>query len=276
MAMAVAEVQHSPSVRISRAILAGFIASAAMLLAFAVAYGAASLQASVQLADRPYAATLRKWFQGLTDNVLVDLARPNLYEAMGLYFASGLVWAVVYAAVFEPRLSGPTWRRGLLFSLVPGLFSLVVFLPLLGGGLFGIGLGAGPLPLIGNLLLHAVYGLVLAAMYGPFGDRAVDGRAGPVVGDDTWGMPHVEAGAAWGLARGLGLGGLLGLVGVLTLPVTGEASPLGMHPRWFLIESIMVGGAFGLLLGSLSGLSSSEPPASDDLAPQPIRLPHRD
>jgi hypothetical protein len=244
---------------LSPALLSGFIASAAMLFAFAVAYGAAALQASVALADRPYAATLRQWLHGLTRNVVVDLAGPNLYEATGVFFVGGLVWAVVYAAVFHPRLRGPGWQRGLLFSLVPGLFSLVVFLPLVGGGPFGLGLGAGPFPLIGTLLLHAVYGLVLAAMYGPFGDRPVDGRRGALAGDDAWGMPSAEAGAARGLVGGMALGGLLGLAGLVAPPSGDMASLLGLHPLSFPIAGVLLGGGFGLFLGSLCGLPAGEP-----------------
>jgi hypothetical protein len=255
-----AGVSHPRRDWLSPALLSGFIASAAMLFAFAVAYGAASLQASVALADRPYAATLRQWLHGLTRNVLVDLAGPNLYAATGVFFVGGLVWAVVYAAVFHPRLRGSGWQRGLLFSLVPGLFSLVVFLPLVGGGPLGLGLGAGPFPLVGTLLLHAVYGLVLAAMYGPFGDRPVDGRRGALAGDDVWGMPSAEAGAAKGLAGGMALGGLLGLAGLVAAPAGDIASLLGVHPLSFPIAGVLLGGGFGLFLGSLWGLPGGEPP----------------
>lgn len=53
-----------------------------------------------------------------------------------------------------------------MFSLIPWAFSLVVFLPLVGGGFLGLGLGAGPLPILGNLLLHAVYGVTLGSVLG--------------------------------------------------------------------------------------------------------------
>ena len=34
-----------------------------------------------------------------------------------------------------------------------------------GGGLLGMNIGAGPLPILGNLILHLVYGAVLGSAY---------------------------------------------------------------------------------------------------------------
>jgi hypothetical protein len=244
---------------LSRAILSGFIASVAMALAFALAYGTASLLANVALADRPYTPTLRAWFHGLTNNVLIDLARPNLYAALAVYFTGGLVWAVVYAYVFQPRMAGPDWERGLIFSLVPWVLSLVAFLPLVGGGLLGLGLGAGPFPIVGNFILHAVYGVVLAEVYGPFGDVIVEGELGAPEGDDLWAMPQSESGAAKGLVGGLALGSAVGLTAAILPQVTGGASVLGMNPFAFLLGTALFGAAFGALLGSFAGLSAPAP-----------------
>jgi hypothetical protein len=244
---------------LSRAILSGFIASVAMAIAFTIAYGAASLLASIELADRPYTPTLRAWFHGLTNNVLIDLARPNLYAALAVYLAGGLVWAIVYAYVFHPRLSGADWERGLKFCLVPWALSLVVFLPLVGGGVLGLGLGAGPFPILGNLILHAVYGLVLAEVYGPFGDVIVEGDRGAPEGDDLWALPQSESGAAKGLVGGLAVGSAIGLAAALVPQATGGALVFGMNPFAFLLGTALFGAAFGALLGSFAGLSAPEP-----------------
>ena len=45
---------------------------------------------------------------------------------------------------------------------------MIIFLPLAGGGLLGLGLGAGPLPILGNLLVHLVYGVTLGFLYPAF------------------------------------------------------------------------------------------------------------
>ena len=52
---------------------------------------------------------------------------------------------MLYALLFEPRLAGPGWFRGLMFAVAPSLLSVTVFLPLVGGGLSGAAFDAGPL-----------------------------------------------------------------------------------------------------------------------------------
>src|SRR5438067_3525357 len=187
------------------ALLAGFVASVAMVMAFAVAFVAA-----VILGQLPV-PLLSTWFRGLTSNALIDVAQPNLYAATAIFFVGGLIWALLYGLIFERRLSGPAWQRGVMFAMVPWLFSLLVFMPIVGGGFLGIGLGAGPLPILGNLVLHAVYGAVLGTVWG---------SAESVIDDPRW-LPYAEdlqagrlseAGAARGMLVGLAAGGVRGIV----------------------------------------------------------------
>jgi membrane protein DedA with SNARE-associated domain len=80
-------------------------------------------------------------------------------------FLGGLVWAVIYAHV-APRLpAAPSWLRGLLFSLLPLAFSTLVWLPLLGAGFLGLGLGVGLLPFIAEVFRNALFGVGLGASY---------------------------------------------------------------------------------------------------------------
>ena len=142
------------------ALLAGFVASVGMLLAFGVAFAAALVLGRLPL------PVISDWFRGLTNNALIDTAGPNLYAAAAIFFLGGILWSMLYGLVFEPRLKGRSWERGVKFALIPWLFSLVIFMPLVGGGLLGMGLGAGPLPVLGNLILHAVWGAILGVVYG--------------------------------------------------------------------------------------------------------------
>jgi membrane protein DedA with SNARE-associated domain len=82
-----------------------------------------------------------------------------------LVIASEFGWAVVYSHLAVPLLRIPPWLRGLAFSALPSAASLLVALPLLGAGSLGLGLGAGPVPLAGEVLRNALFGVALAASY---------------------------------------------------------------------------------------------------------------
>ncbi|HYI14944.1 MAG TPA: hypothetical protein VEX37_06115, partial [Thermomicrobiales bacterium] len=85
---------------------------------------------------------------------------------------------------------------------VPWLLSLVVFFPAVGGGLFGSDLGAGPLPAIGNLVLHLIFGAILGAVFAipEVSTDALDSRAARSQNDGT----------AIGLVVGLTVGLVVG------------------------------------------------------------------
>jgi len=234
-----------------RAIVSGLSASLATFFAFIIAYGLAMVLVGL-LAERGLGGTLLgQWFYALTHNRVLDVGLANLYVAAAVYFAGGLLWSVLYARFAEPYLPGADWWRGLLFAVVPALVSLVVVLPLLGGGLFGLALGAGPLPLLGNLLLHAVYGSTLGVVYGPFGDRSAE-TLGLDDDEDRRAMAAAERVAA----RMTLVGGLLGLAAGL-IPVfaarAGGSVP-GASPAAFMLATILSGATLGAFVGSLAGL----------------------
>ena len=230
------------AVPLSRAFVAGFVASVLMLVAFGVAYAAALLLSRLPM------GVVGDWFAGLTSNALINVARPNLYAATAVFLIGGLVWAMLYGLVFEPRLRGPGWQRGMIFSLLPWLFSLLVFMPLVGGGIFGVGLGAGPLPIIGNLILHLIYGAMLGVIYGPAGDTI---PGGALEGDDVWASPRSQVSAARGVLAGLVLGTVAGLV-VAVAPQVAGSQALGINSLWSVPVMAMVGAAFGGLISTLT------------------------
>jgi hypothetical protein len=231
-------------VTVARALLAGFLASVAMVMAYSLAFVAALILGGLALGP------LSDWCRGLTSNALIDVARPNLYAALGVFVTGGLLWAILYGLVAEPRLQGASWERGAMFALIPCLVSLVVVLPLVGGGFLGMNLGAGPLPIFGNVVLHLVYGVVLGTVYGPVGDSVLDGPRHAAAGDDIWAGPSSEVGAARGLIIGLGLGVVAGL---LSVAVLSGAEILHLNPLSVAIPVALICAAFGGLIGSLSG-----------------------
>ncbi len=221
------------------ALLAGFVASVAMVLGFGVAFVAA-----LALSRLPV-PVVASWFDSLTHNQLIDATAPNLYAATAVFFAGGLIWALLYALIFEPRLHGPAWKRGVEFALVPWLVSLLIFMPLLGGGFLGLSLGAGPLPIAGNLILHALYGAVLGVVWDS-AESVVDyPRQAPNMED-----LRVSRGAELGAARGLAIGLIVGtIVGLL---LAGLLSVASMNPLAMVVALGLTGAAFGGFAGSLS------------------------
>ena len=230
-----------------RSIVAGFSAAAAMMFAFLLGYVLA-LALAAALPE-----PLRGWFEALANNPLTDFASAYLYAVAGAHFLVALVLAAVYGRYAEPALSGPGWRRGALFSLLPWLVSVLVVLPLGGGGLFGLALGAGPLPALGNLVLHLVYGATLGAIYGPLGDVPADSAAGP--SDDFETTRRREVRSAQGIGLGLAIGLVAGLAVVLIFQAGPSGSLLSLPGAGTVLGWTLIGGALGALLGTYAGMS---------------------
>jgi hypothetical protein len=277
---------------LSRAILAGFAASLTMLLMFLVAYNLARLlsaapdlawpalerrsiirpvywatrsgQADLAPGEADYLTdvleTPRLWLINLTHNRLIDAGLADVYLAAGVYVAGGLLWAVIYTLV-EPRLSGAPWVRGVSFAMIPALVSLVVVLPLLGGGLFGLSLGAGPLPTIGNVLLHVVYGAILGVVYGPFGDLDASTLERPAATADDRPRTSYEPTAALLLLGGLVVGALIGLAASVATGGIGGAT-MGASNSGLILWGGLLGAVIGLFVGSFLGLGERPAPPS--------------
>lgn len=235
-----------------RSIVSGFVATFAMTVAFFIAYALARVATHIELAPRRGAATFTDWLAALTNNPVLDLAANSLFVSGTLHLAVGVAWAVVYAYAFEPRLPGDGWLRGATFSIVPWILSVLVFLPLMGGGWAGLTLGAGPLPAVGNLILHLIYGGALGVVYGPLGDIPADTFPRAGAGDDPEVVAGYEMATIKGIGSGAAIGGVIGMVG--SLLARPDTLPLGTPPLAFLPVMILLGASFGALLGSMAGL----------------------
>ncbi len=74
----------------------------------------------------------------------------------------GVVLAMIYAGYFDKRLPGSSFVRGLIFGCIVFLVAQLVFAPITGSGFFS---GGNIQMLIGGLLGHLVYGVVVAYIY---------------------------------------------------------------------------------------------------------------
>lgn len=102
--------------------------------------------------------------------------------------------------------------------------------------MLGFRLGAGPLPLMGNLILHCAYGLTLGVSYGLLTEW------------DT----RVVRSSARKAALGLTAGGFFGFL-VAFMMAGGTHGPLGINSAWFQMSGALVGSALGCLIGVVSG-----------------------
>ena len=226
--------------------VSGLIATSAMTVVLVAAYAlAASLGTPA-----PEAPVISRWIWALAHNPLTERAQALLPLAVSAHFLSGLAWALVYARV-EPNLKGSGPRRGMVFSLAPWVVSVVVFLPLMGGGVLGFRFGAGPLPMFGNLVVHLVYGLVLGQVYSPWGRRLLTEKREPGYSEEQRLVAHEEVVLAVGIAVGLIGGGFL----------AGVASALGIIDSSITTATLVgaVGGSLaGAFLASFLGFSKSD------------------
>jgi hypothetical protein len=227
-----------------RSVLSGFIASVFMGIAFFIAYGVAVILGAVTLANGGGAEAFQGWLIALTHNSLIDIASVTLYAAGAMHLAVGVALALVYGAIAEPRLPGAGWVRGILFAMIPWLLSLTVAFPILNAGMFGLALGAGPLPAIGNLALHLIYGASLGAIYGPLGDLPADSFSADEPRDDRATTAALERAGAVGVMLGGAIGAAIGALGT-ALP--GAIPPSGgIAPAFALVfGGAILGAAFG-------------------------------
>ncbi len=225
-------------------VIAGFAATIAMTLVLITGYILAGAFGEES------GNTLQQWLYGLTHNSVTDGTFDIPVGAYGVNLVAGLVWALLYVAIFEPRLPGSGWQRGMIFSLLPWLLSLVVFLPLVGAGFFGLDLDAGVLPIIGNLILHLVYGAVLGYIYALSAVSGIEEEAEDPL--TTWSARWEDRGLAVGMIVGL----ILGIIAGSILGIVVDDDLLG--PFGITLTSAAIGVGIGAFIGPLIGLEYGE------------------
>ena len=106
--------------------------------------------------------------------ILPELDIVHLIDALGSvqrgaawvdhFIVGTLLWGPIFTA-FESTTppSMPRWQKGLIFGLLAWVGMMLIFMPVVGGGLFGWRLGL--VAPIGMLGLHVVYGLVLGTVF---------------------------------------------------------------------------------------------------------------
>eukprot|EP01012_Entosiphon_sulcatum_P021151 TRINITY_DN25941_c0_g2_i1.p1 TRINITY_DN25941_c0_g2~~TRINITY_DN25941_c0_g2_i1.p1 ORF type:complete len:236 (+),score=17.46 TRINITY_DN25941_c0_g2_i1:85-792(+) len=221
-------IEQPPGDWLARSYVCGYFASTAMLIVLMCAFMASLL----------LAGTDAGWAQRLTDNTLTVAAKNSPFTSITLHFMAGLMLAMGYGAFFHHKVQGPSWQKGICYAMGPFLLSVLVFFPMVGAGVMGFKLGAGPLPLMGNMVLHGAYGLTLGVTYGYLCEHGTS----------------VVNSSATKAAVGLTAGALLGFL-VAYQAAGGAGLPLGINVAWFEMSGALVGSALGCLVGLVAGQS---------------------
>jgi membrane protein DedA with SNARE-associated domain len=112
-------------------------------------------------------------------NTIVEQSAKHLAEALArevqplllfmvvpAFLAVGVLWGAAYGLLDArwPNSNASDWVRGVVFAMVPLTVSLVLVMPILGLGFLGVG-ATGPVALVGELIRHLTYGVLLGLMY---------------------------------------------------------------------------------------------------------------
>jgi hypothetical protein len=250
------------------AVIAGFVATGVstgvLVIGYVLANGLGSTTGNV----------LQRWMWELTHNDVVSFSRGTPAIAIALHVVVGLVWALIYAGLVEYRLplgwSGA--QRGLVWGVIVWVLSWLVFLPGVGAGIAGVALGAGPLPILGNLVLHLVYGYTLGQLYDPTATRPATaedvGYDEPLEGAA---VAHSETSSAAGIVVGAVVGAAVGIGLAVVLPPSLPAIDFGGWEIALAVGGLLAGGAVGGVVGSFAGLPSGVEPTPEPDTTDPFQ-----
>lgn len=233
-------------------VLAGFIATFAMTSTMTLAWLVAN---AIGDAD---GNQLSRWIYNLSENRIVDRVGDAFLIGLVLNLVVGIAWALLYARFAEPWFGRSSIVTGMLFAMIPFAISVAVVFPLMNAGFLGSDLGAGPLPFVGNLVLHLVYGGTLGFMYAIESERGIANRANERRANAT-----AEVGAAIGVLAG----GVIGAIGGWLVAPTMDN--LADRPV-ITLAGALTGAAIGTLIGSFAGMQADE----EDGRSTPDKLAH--
>jgi len=75
------------------------------------------------------------------------------------------VYGLIFAFIFAPMPLGNLAFRGIIMGILGWLMMMVVVLPMMGAGLFGLSMQSGMMVPIATLMLHVIFGFVLGLVY---------------------------------------------------------------------------------------------------------------
>jgi len=94
-------------------------------------------------------------------NMLAGFMHLPVWIGWIIHFMIGIVWAFVYLFFVRDKISTSYAVRGMLFSLFPWLLMQLMVMPMMGMGIFSANAPEQVKMIMGTLIGHLVYGLIL-------------------------------------------------------------------------------------------------------------------
>lgn len=94
-------------------------------------------------------------------NMMADFMGMPVWTGWAMHLMIGIVWASVYVFVVKERLTMNPALKGMLFALLPWFLMQVMVMPMMGMGVFSMNSPEPMKMVIGTLMGHLLYGLVL-------------------------------------------------------------------------------------------------------------------
>ncbi len=80
------------------------------------------------------------------------------------FIVGTLLWGAIFAGFDTVTPKAPRWQKGLVFGVIAWLLMMLIFMPVVGVGPFGVNLGL--MAPVTMLFLHLVYGAALGIAFG--------------------------------------------------------------------------------------------------------------
>ena len=116
----------------------------------------------------PYMGVPQMDIVGMLGTMFTERGTGALILGAIVHFMMGAIFAIVYAFLWDSvGLGAPTWLWGIVFGLVHTVLVIAVMpmMQRMHPRPEGYEMGSGPLAMVGMLMGHAIFGLVVALVY---------------------------------------------------------------------------------------------------------------
>ena len=100
-------------------------------------------------------------------NMLADFMMTPVLLGWAMHLMIGLVWALVFVIFIEDKIQINSLLKGMLFLLFPWLLMQTIVAPVMGLGVFFSNAPRSMMMVLGTLMGHLLYGLVLGLVLIP-------------------------------------------------------------------------------------------------------------